>query len=36
MKKLFIGCITVITVLMGLAGCNSERTTYEREFEIIF
>lgn len=29
MKKLFIGCIAVIAVLMGLAGCNSERTTYE-------
>ena len=36
MKKLFIGCITVITVLMGLAGCNSERTTYEGPNYLMF
>ena len=36
MKKLFIGCIAVIAVLMGLAGCNSERTTYEGPNYLMF
>ena len=36
MKKLFIGCIAVIAVLMGLAGCDSERTTYEGPNYLMF